>query len=176
MMLKITLALIISSVFLVGIGLSGLLFRLWPTAWPDAELSVSPSQIERLNALRREPKFMPDTKLFYPGARNEDIRLALEEILNAEIEYIAQGVPKTPRKSFVLGTFKQVLAHADRIDSEEKDRLLAYFNQIMEILNIHSSNEVLNVWRYGFPYGWFQADTLHSNPPDLRQATTAFVR
>jgi hypothetical protein len=29
----------------------------------------------------------------------------------------------------------------------------------MEILNVHSSNEVLNVWRYGFPYGWFRSGT-----------------
>lgn len=156
MVLKLILAAVVSIVLFVAAGLSGLLFRLWPTGWPDAELSMSPAQVERLVALHKEPKFLPDTKLLYPGAPNEATRVALEEILNGVIEHITQGVQVTPRKSFVLSAFKQVLARADRLDSDEKDRLLMYLNEIMEILGIQSSNELLNVWRYGLPYGWFQ--------------------
>ncbi len=155
MVLKLALVLIVSTIILVAAGLSGILFRLWPTVWPDADLSVSPAQIERLSALRKEPKFRPDAKLFYPGAPNEDMRVALEQAVDGMIEHIILDVQKVPRKSVVLGTFKKVLGYADRLDSEEKDRLLAYFDEIMEILEIRGSNELLNVWRYGFPYGWF---------------------
>jgi hypothetical protein len=35
-------------------------------------------------------------------------------------------------------------------------RLLRYCEQILGILKIENSNELFNVWRYGFPYGWFR--------------------
>lgn len=159
MVLKVILVVVVAAALFVAAGLSGLLFRFWPTSWPDAELSVSPAQVERLFALRNEPKFLPNAKLHYPGAPNEAIRIALEEIVNAVIEHITQEIQKVPRKSFVLSSFKPVLARAERLDSEERDRLLSYFNEIMEILGIGSSNELLNVWRYGLPYGCFQSGT-----------------
>jgi hypothetical protein len=35
-------------------------------------------------------------------------------------------------------------------DSEERDRILSYLEEIMEILGIESSHGLLNEWRYGF--------------------------
>ncbi len=29
-----------------------------------------------------------------------------------------------------------------------------YFDRILRILGAQGSNQLLNVWRYGFPYGW----------------------
>lgn len=157
MLLKPFLAVVAGAVLFVAAGLSGLLFRLWPTGWPDAELSVSAAQVERLFELRKEPKFLPNAKLHYPGAPDEAMRIELEEIVNDAIEHIMQGVQKVPRKSFVLGSLKPALARAERLDSEERDRLLAYFDEVTEILELGGSNELLNVWRYGLPYGWFQS-------------------
>ena len=48
-------------------GVTGLLFRVWPTSLPDSDLVVTPRVIENLRALRGEPKFGPDPKRFYPG-------------------------------------------------------------------------------------------------------------
>lgn len=157
MLLKPFLAVVAGAVLFVAAGLSGLLFRLWPTGWPDAELSVSAAQVERLFELRKEPKFLPNAKLHYPGAPDEAMRIELEEIVNDAIEHIMQGDQKVPRKSFVLGSLKPALARAERLDSEERDRLLAYFDEVTEILELGGSNELLNVWRYGLPYGWFQS-------------------
>ena len=140
-------------------GVSGLLFHAWPTKWPDENITLKPPQLERLRALQRERKFVQDMRLHYPGAPNEGLRIALEKRVNGAIDRIAQGIQDNPRKSFVLGTFKQLLADTQTLDSEERDRLLNYFEQIMVILDIRSSNELLNVWRYGFPYGWFMSSS-----------------
>jgi hypothetical protein len=40
--------------------------------------------------------------------------------------------------------------------TEDMERLLVYMERILEILHIKSSNELLYVWRYGLPYGWFE--------------------
>jgi hypothetical protein len=42
----------------------------------------------------------------------------------------------------------------DTAESEERDQVLVYLSKIMEICGVHSSAELFNVWRYGFPYGW----------------------
>ena len=34
------------------------------------------------------------------------------------------------------------------------DQTLYYFTEAMRIVGMQGSNELLNVWRYGFPYGW----------------------
>jgi len=44
---------------------------------------------------------------------------------------------------------------AVELDTEDQERLGRYMNQIMDSLSIAGSNELLNVWRLGFPYGWF---------------------
>ena len=40
-------------------------------------------------------------------------------------------------------------------ESEERDQILVYFNKVMRICGVQNSGELFNVWRYGFPYGWF---------------------
>lgn len=136
-------------------GVTGLLFRLWPISIPDSDLVVTPQVIENLKSMRDQPKFGPDPKRFYPGATNEATRKVAEEGVNLVVDHLIVGLPKTPKKSFVLGTFKRFLPRFERFDSEEMDQTLHYFNEVMRIVGMQGSNELLNVWRYGLPYGWF---------------------
>ena len=64
-------------------------------------------------------------------------------------------VKKNPKKSAVLSSIKISLKNFQDFDSEENEMALYYFEKSLEILRIESSNELFNVWRYGFPYGWF---------------------
>ena len=98
-------------------GVTGLLFRVWPTSFPDSDLVVTPRVIENLRALRGEPKFGPDPKRFYPGATNEVTRKTVEEGVNLVLDYLIVGLPKAPKKSFVLTTFKLSLPAFERYDS-----------------------------------------------------------
>lgn len=154
MLLKASISIIVFVAVIVTAGVSGVLFKIWPTTWSDEDLRISEPMLDQLRRLREKPKFLPEPKQFYPGARNEEMRLALEELMNALIDYLIHGVQKHPKKSFVLATFKEFLGKASRLDSEERDRILRYFGEIMTIVGIKSSNELFNVWRYGFPYGW----------------------
>jgi hypothetical protein len=138
---------------MIWAGVSGVLFFIWPTFWPDQKLVVTAATLEQLLSLRQQPKFTPNEKLFYHGAPYEGRRLAGEKAIDSLLEGLIVGLPHAPRKSFVLKSFKAVLPKFEPYDSEEKDRTVSYLNEVMDILGIQSSNELLNVWRYGFPYG-----------------------
>ena len=137
-------------------GVTGLLFRLWPTSFPDSALEVTPQVIESLKALRAERKFEPDPQRFYPGATNEATRRLAEESVNLALDSLVVGLADTPKKSFVLATFKRALPGFERFDSEEMDETLHYFSEALRIVGMRGSNELFNVWRYGFPYGWLR--------------------
>ena len=153
--MKIAIAIISVLAFLVLAGLYGWLFQVWPTSWPDSELKVSSVQIEQLKQLRSEAKFQEDSKTHYPGAANEASRVSLEASVNQTIDLIIPVIKQSPKKSSILGIFKLVLSNLSLLDSEDKDQLLNYFSRILQMLGVQSSNELFNVWRYGFPYGWF---------------------
>ena len=142
-------------------GITGLLFTIWPTSWPDHELNVTAKTISALDGLERQPKFSPDTRSGYVQ-NNEALRVALEEVVNASIQKIKAEVRSRPRKSFVLAHIKSNLARLDRLDTEEKDRILGYYAQTLDILGIESSNYLFEVWRYGFPYGSALKASPHS--------------
>jgi uncharacterized protein DUF4844 len=135
-------------------GITGLLFRFWPTSIPDSQLLVTHQVIEDLRSLRAQPKYGPDPKRFYPGATSESTRKLAEEGVNLVIDHLIAGLPKRPQKAFVLATFKRFLPGFERFDSEEMDQTLYYLSEVMRIVGMQGSNELLNVWRYGFPYGW----------------------
>jgi hypothetical protein len=149
------IAVFITSVLalLIFAGVYGWLFQIWPTSWPDSDLKISAAQVEQLKQLRSEVKFHKDPKTFYPGAINEASRVGLETVVNASIDLIIPAIQRNPKKSSILVIFKVVLSNLNLLDSEDKDQLIIYFGRILKIAGVQSSNELFNVWRYGFPYG-----------------------
>lgn len=153
---KIFVALIVIAALVLAIGLSGSSFFLWPTSFTDQPLKITPEVLAKLQKLKEERKFSEDKKTFYPGAPSEAIRTSAQASVDAIIQSLVTELPANPRRSVVLGTFKRALAGLELHDSEERDQVLIYLERIMSIVGVTNSCELLNVWRYGFPYGWFQ--------------------
>jgi hypothetical protein len=156
MLLKVlaTIAVVLAGFVLAGV--LGLYFYIWPTNLQDQSLAISPEVIEGLKALKYERKFDPDPSTFYPGAVDEPSRAFAQAGIDAVIDSLIRQLPSQPRKSLVLMTFKVALAAYDPPESEDRDQFLAYLERIMRIVGVKSSGELLNVWRYGFPYGWLE--------------------
>jgi len=152
--LKVLGSIILAFVLLIFIGMSGLLFYIWPTGFPDKDLVVTSEINTELNNLLLAPKFKENMEYFYPGAINEASREIMELQLNALVKNLINGLKKNPKQSFVLSNFKTTLYSVSEYDSEDRDMFLNYMEQIMGILKISSSNELFNVWRYGLPIGW----------------------
>lgn len=151
---KLFLCAVLALAGLIAAGSTGLSFYLWPTGVNDYRLSITPDVIERLRTLQAERKFAPDVTTFYPGAVNEQQRRAAQAVVDATLQSLMTELPARPQRSTVLRTMKRALADFDSIESEERDQLLAYFSKVLDICGVHSSAELFNVWRYGFPYGW----------------------
>jgi hypothetical protein len=152
--LKLLGGLILAGVVFIVAGVTGFLFVIWPTFWPDQTLRITPDQIAGLQALRAVPKFYPDEAKYYPGSTTEERRVVSEALVNAMLDSLVNGLALQPRKSFVLRHFKSTMRAFPEGDSEDTDRLCRYLVEVMDALAIDGSNELLNVWRYGFPYGW----------------------
>ena len=155
MLFKAFASIVVVFVLILIAGLSGLSFRVWPTGFNDYKLTVTPEVLQRLRSLQSERKFGPDSATFYPGAINEIERLRAQEAVDSTIRALIAELPKHPHRSTVLRAMKATLANYDTPESEERDQLLTYLTKVMEICGVGSSAELFNVWRYGFPYGWF---------------------
>ena len=117
-------------------------------------MTVSVQQLGQLQELRDEPKFVEDLSIFYPGAETELGRIEAEVKVNALLDTLILELRSHASKAYVLSRFKLLLATCRNFDSEDRDRLLRYLEQVMTIVGIETSNELFNVWRYGLPYGW----------------------
>ena len=155
--IKIILVIIALPLIFITAGVTGVTFSIWPTSWPDQQLNISPQKINDLNKLRQQTKFTKQND--YPGAPDERIRTVSEQHINSLLDRLITGLPLAPRKSFVLQHFKITLTALHDYDSEERDQAAQYLDEIMTIVGMQSSNELINVWRYGFPYGWLLPHT-----------------
>ena len=153
--LKLIVGILLIVVLLVVLGVTGAYFYVWPTNFNDQSLNVTEKTQRELNNLIEEKKFYPEPSVFYFGAPNENIRSKAEVKVNFALNAIVEVVKVNPKKSAVLSSIKSSLRNFQDFDSEENERALYYFEKSLEILSIESSNELFNVWRYGFPYGWF---------------------
>ena len=154
-LLMITIGAAGLTVAAVIVVISGALFTIWPTGWFDAQIQMDAAATQQLQQLRKQTKFLPDTTLLYFGAPNDAIRIAAESSVNELLDSVTAATERDPRKSTILATLKRHLPSLDRFDSEERDRALLYMQDMLESFGIASSNDLLNVWRYGFPLNWF---------------------
>lgn len=136
--------------------MTGILFKIWPVTFDDKNLVVNEAVLQKLEAMRREQRFLPDWHIHYPGAPNEDTRKKAETIVNSMIDDVAKSIKRNPKKSSVLAAVKHHLSALYFYDSEERERTADYVEQIIEICQVSSTNELLNVWRFGWPYGVYK--------------------
>jgi hypothetical protein len=114
----------------------------------DQALTVTPDVLRRLSALRSESKF--NEEHLYPGAPNEEIRANSERAVNAMLDRLRDGLAQSPRKSYALSEFLEMLKAFEHEDTEERERACTYCERVMDILGIESSDGQLNTWLYGF--------------------------
>lgn len=114
----------------------------------DHPISVTPSVVRGLAALRAESKFHEEET--YPGAPDEGIRLRAEKAVNAMLDRLKERLSSPLKKSEVLAEFLEMLRHFEEDDTEERERACDYCMQVMDLLEIGSSDGLLSKWLYGF--------------------------
>jgi hypothetical protein len=115
---------------------------------PEQSLIVTPEVLQRLSVLRSQSKFANET--LYPRTPTEEVRLNAERVVNAMLDRLAIGLTKSPRKSYVISEFLEMLKAFERADTEEREQACTYCERVMGILGIANSDGALNTWLYGF--------------------------
>ena len=114
------------------------------------KLDITKKTFSDLENFKIKGKFKKDPALYYPGAPSEQIRKKAEASLNKLVDKLILNIKSNPYKEYVLKEFKIMLQDFNDYDSEERDRICSYCEEIMDIFQIESSDGLLMEWRYGF--------------------------
>lgn len=107
----------------------------------------------KFEEFKRKEKFIPDEKLYYPGIGDLTQKPILTEKINlaaGDFEQLAKTGNATAKDyqnaiKIGLGRFAGIY-----IDSENQERICYYFEELMDIVGLESSDGQLNNFRYGF--------------------------
>jgi len=106
-------------------------------------------ELSRIKAIR---KFEPDG-IIYTGIIDPLKRSIAEAAINSAISNIASGIRSHPTKAFVLERFQRALSLIDAAgvtDSEDREAVARYLEQVMDAVGVESSDGMLSNWVYGF--------------------------
>ncbi|HKJ75280.1 MAG TPA: DUF4844 domain-containing protein, partial [Alphaproteobacteria bacterium] len=94
-------------------------------------------------------KFVSEPGTSFNGLRPEEVRATAETQLNDLIERLMNGLPAGATTNVILHEFRRTLRLFPSHETEDRERMCGYLEQIMEILGIESSHGLLNRWLYG---------------------------
>ncbi len=100
-------------------------------------------------------KFLQEDKLFYPGIGNPSLKSVLTEKINLAAndfkELASKG--KVTDKEYQNAIKIGLDSFADlylQLDTEDRERVCSYFEELMDIVGLESSGGHLNNFMYGF--------------------------
>lgn len=110
--------------------------------------------IENLQRLRSISKFEADESRFYPGLENKSIKEKITDLVNRGIdEFISVAQNNGSEKDFqqVISKGLSYFETLDySLDTEDRERVCGYFEEMMDAIGLESSGGALNRWMYGF--------------------------
>jgi hypothetical protein len=117
-------------------------------------MKLKEGAIEDLQRLRSASKFEADESRFYPGLENESIKERITDLVDRGIdEFIAVAQNNGSEKDFQHAISKglsyfEMLTYS--LDTEDRERICGYFEEMMDAIGMESSGGILNKWMYGF--------------------------
>jgi len=108
-----------------------------------------------LEIFKAKEKFYEDNSIFYPGISDPSIRPILNQKINlAADDFMVVSLKENPTEldyqekiKIGLERFSDIY---DKLDTEDRERICLYFEELMDIVNLESSGGLLNNFMYGF--------------------------
>ena len=125
------------------------------TACGQKQIKLPTNTMEKFEKFKAKEKFVEDLKILYPGIGDEKLKPILTKKINLaaeDFEKIAQNENATEKDyqnaiGKGLDRFKSIYLE---IDTEDRERVCAYFEELMDIVGLESSDGHLNNFMYGF--------------------------
>tara|TARA_R110001592_G_scaffold9723_1_gene51435 strand:+ start:3427 stop:3876 length:450 start_codon:yes stop_codon:yes gene_type:complete len=116
-------------------------------------MDIPDNASESLTAFIQKKKFVREK--FYPGIAKEELRpVVTKKINSAALDFMAVIQTKTPTNELYQEAIEKGLARFSDIylvlDTEDRERICGYFEEMMDIVGLESSNGQLNNFMYGF--------------------------
>lgn len=105
--------------------------------------------LSKLEALKAQPKFVDEPGTIYNGMRPEQERRIAEALVDRLIETFILEYSKLNTRRWVSQQFTQALKRFNGHDTEDRERMCTYVQQIAEILEIETPRRLLTFWLYG---------------------------
>lgn len=105
--------------------------------------------MNKFEEFKAKEKFVEDPRLFYPGIADPAMKPVLTEKINAAADdfmEVALGAEPTDRKyqEKIGAGLKRFHAIYLDLDTEDRERVCAYFEELMDIVGLESSDGQLN--------------------------------
>ena len=131
---------------------------LFLTACGQGKIKNSNDIMDKFEKFKAKEKFVEDTTIFYPGIANP----AMRPILTAKINLAAddfkalaesgKATDKDYQEKIRIGLRRFYDVYLN-LDTEDRERVCHYFEELMDIVGLESSNGQLNDFNY-----WFNPD------------------
>lgn len=125
------------------------------TACGQSQIKTPDSAMIKFEEFKNKEKFIQDDILFYPGIGDPSLRPILTEKINlaaSDFKKLAeQGTANDKEYQAIirkgLDRFSDVYL---QLDTEDRERICLYFEELMDIVGLESSGGHLNKFMYGF--------------------------
>ena len=110
-------------------------------------------QTDAFEKFIRKKKFIKDDLINYPGLEHPELRRVLTEKINMIAEEFRKihSSDKPLIKNYLYQIAKGLKSFNNfHLDTEDKERLCLYIEELMDIVDLESSDGLLNTFVYGF--------------------------
>ena len=132
-----------------------LLMVLIVLACGQTKMKTPENVMDRFTEFIEKEKFVEDFTVFYPGVGDPALRPILTEKINLAAEdFMEIAISEDPSASKYheklatgLQRFSDIYL---QLDTEDRERICTYFEELMDIVGLESSNGQLNDFMYNF--------------------------
>ena len=121
----------------------------------QGEIKTPFNAMKKFENFRNKEKFTADNIIFYPGVGNPKLKPVLTEKINlASDDFKKVAGSNNPTDKNYQIAIKQGLKRFSEIylelDTEDRERICSYFEELMDIVGLESSDGQLNDFMYDF--------------------------
>ena len=111
--------------------------------------------MDQFETFIQKEKFVEDITIYYPGLSDPTMQLILTEKINEAAKDLREVfLGPNPTRQAYLDKIKIGLDRFSNsnliFDTEDKERVCQYFEELMDIVGLESSDGILNSFLYGF--------------------------
>lgn len=118
-------------------------------------MGFSNDMINKIEQFKAKEKFIADSNIFYPGIENAEMRPTLSKKINLLADDFEKVIKsenvsdKIYQEKIEIGLNRFKTDYLN-LDTEDRERICYYVEELMDIVGLESSNGLLNKFMYDF--------------------------